>query len=228
MSFLRHGGIYRSDGFVPLGVNGFAHPQRSSASMSSRRLFLGRLLSSRACLRFAGQDRFSNNQTLPYNDFSANGNNPLNFLSQPKGAVQVVSHPPPSLKPSSILAETGWREGISRLAALAGPTARRGRWDRPSSRLQAQRPQGHFAPSRSVSWFSKIEHNSSNGQLTTGRWRLSASWDAKIQYGLRFRKGKSLVPLWYHKPDIGKELWLGWAVDGQRAIRKESYRPNLR
>ena len=30
----------------------------------------------------------SQQPTLPYNDFSANGNNPLNFVSQPKGALQ--------------------------------------------------------------------------------------------------------------------------------------------
>lgn len=28
------------------------------------------------------------NRTSPYNDFSANGDSPLNFVSQPKGAVQ--------------------------------------------------------------------------------------------------------------------------------------------
>jgi hypothetical protein len=28
------------------------------------------------------------NQTAPYNDVSANGNNPLNSVSQPKGALQ--------------------------------------------------------------------------------------------------------------------------------------------
>jgi len=27
---------------------------------------------------------------LPYNDFSANGNYPLNFVSQSKGALQIV------------------------------------------------------------------------------------------------------------------------------------------
>ena len=33
------------------------------------------------------------NRTSPYNDFSANGDNPLNFVSQPKGAVQCVQSP---------------------------------------------------------------------------------------------------------------------------------------
>ena len=35
----------------------------------------------------------SQQSTLPYNDFSANGNYPLNFVSQSKGALQ--SDPPP-------------------------------------------------------------------------------------------------------------------------------------
>ena len=59
MSFLRHGESIDPMRFVPLGASGLAHSQCSSASMSSSRLFLGRLLSSRACLRFAGRERFS-------------------------------------------------------------------------------------------------------------------------------------------------------------------------
>jgi hypothetical protein len=39
--------------------------------------------------------------TLPYNDFAANGNNPLSFVSQPKGALQTLplpsrTHPQPA------------------------------------------------------------------------------------------------------------------------------------
>ena len=59
MSFLRHGESIDPMRLVPLGASGLAHPQCSSASTSSSRLFLGRLLSSRACLCFAGRDRFS-------------------------------------------------------------------------------------------------------------------------------------------------------------------------
>src|SRR2546427_13260003 len=33
---------------------------------------------------------------LPYNDFSANGNNPLNSVSQPKGALHSIPFPCPS------------------------------------------------------------------------------------------------------------------------------------
>src|ERR1700758_4023416 len=40
-------------------VSGLAHSQCSPASMNSSRLFLGRLLSSRACLCFADRERFS-------------------------------------------------------------------------------------------------------------------------------------------------------------------------
>jgi hypothetical protein len=59
MSFLRHGESIDPMTLVSLGVSGLAHSQCSSASMSSSRLFLGRLLSSRACLRFADRERFS-------------------------------------------------------------------------------------------------------------------------------------------------------------------------
>jgi len=59
MSFLRHGESIDPMTLVPLGVSGLAHSQCSSASMSSSRLFLGRLLSSRACLRFADREPFS-------------------------------------------------------------------------------------------------------------------------------------------------------------------------
>src|SRR5437667_11409281 len=35
----------------------------------------------------------SQQSMLPYNDFSANGNNPLNSVSQPKGALQSAPFP---------------------------------------------------------------------------------------------------------------------------------------
>jgi len=34
----------------------------------------------------------SQQSTSPYNDFSANGNYPLNFVSQSKGALQTLHH----------------------------------------------------------------------------------------------------------------------------------------
>ena len=88
MSFLRHGESIDPMRFTPLGASSLAHSQCSSVSMSSSRLFLGRLLSSRACLRFADRERFSKTKTSPYNLFSVNGDNPLNSVSQPEGALQ--------------------------------------------------------------------------------------------------------------------------------------------
>jgi len=90
MSFLRHEEIYRSDvrpGYswgrqlvvaapaligcdeFPVGYSLAGCPPAEPASASP-----------------TGDD--SQQSTLPYNDFSANGNYPLNFLSQSKGALQ--------------------------------------------------------------------------------------------------------------------------------------------
>jgi hypothetical protein len=90
MSFLRHEEIYRSDvgtrqdreqlalsslpvliGFdeFPVGYSLAGCPPAEPASASP-----------------TGDD--SQQSTLPYNDFSANGNYPLNFVSQSKGALQ--------------------------------------------------------------------------------------------------------------------------------------------
>ncbi len=89
MSFLRHEEIYRSDvrpGYswerqlvvaapaligcdeFPVGYSLAGCPPAEPASASP-----------------TGDD--SQQSTLPYNDFSANGNYPLNFLSQSKGAL---------------------------------------------------------------------------------------------------------------------------------------------
>ena len=59
MSFLRHGESIDPMKVYATGSKHLAHSQCSSASMSSSRLFLGRLLSSRACLCFADRERFS-------------------------------------------------------------------------------------------------------------------------------------------------------------------------
>src|SRR5580765_1973828 len=92
MSFFRHEEIYRSDvrpGYswerqlvvaapaligcdeFPVGYSLAGCPPAEPASASP-----------------TGDD--SQQSTLPYNDFSANGNYPLNFLSQSKGALQIV------------------------------------------------------------------------------------------------------------------------------------------
>ena len=95
MSFLRHEEIYRSDvrpGYswgrqlvvaapaligcdeFPVGYSLAGCPPAEPASASP-----------------TGDD--SQQSTLPYNDFSANGNYPLNFLSQSKGALQATRPP---------------------------------------------------------------------------------------------------------------------------------------
>ena len=95
MSFLRHEEIYRSDvrpGYswerqlvvaapaligcdeFPVGYSLAGCPPAEPASASP-----------------TGDD--SQQSTLPYNDFSANGNYPLNFLSQSKGALQGAPFP---------------------------------------------------------------------------------------------------------------------------------------
>jgi hypothetical protein len=97
MSFVRHEEIYRSDvrpgdrwerqlvvaapaligcDEFPVGYSLAGCPPAEPASASP-----------------TGDD--SQQSTLPYNDFSANGNYPLNFVSQSKGALQ--SFPCPSM-----------------------------------------------------------------------------------------------------------------------------------
>jgi hypothetical protein len=99
MSFLRHEEIYRSDvrpGYswerqlvvaapaligcdeFPVGYSLAGCPPAEPASASP-----------------TGDD--SQQSTLPYNDFSANGNYPLNFVSQSKGALQATPLPPEPL-----------------------------------------------------------------------------------------------------------------------------------
>ena len=50
---------------------------------------------------------------LPYNDFAANGNNPLNSVSQPKGALQLPlpRHPIPKNKTWPFTQKSGHTRG---------------------------------------------------------------------------------------------------------------------
>jgi len=84
MSFLRHGESIDPMTLVPLGVSGLAHSQCSSASMSSSRLFLGRLLSSRACLRFADRERFSKTKPRRTMIFQRTATPPLTSCLSPR------------------------------------------------------------------------------------------------------------------------------------------------
>jgi len=93
MSFLRHGESIDPMRFVPLGASGLAHSQCSSASMSSSRLFLGRLLSSRACLRFTGRERFSKTKPRRTMIFQRTATTPLTPCLSPR--VQSNQNPSP-------------------------------------------------------------------------------------------------------------------------------------
>ena len=84
MSFLRHGESIDPMTFVPLGASGLAHSPCSSASMSSSRLFLSRLLSSRACLRFADCERFSKTKPRCTMTFQRTATNPLTRCLNPR------------------------------------------------------------------------------------------------------------------------------------------------
>jgi|GEM_PF-2331233 len=95
MSFLRHEEIYRSD--VRLGQSWERQPVSSLPVLIGCDEFpVGYSLAGcppaePASASPTGND--SQQPTLPYNDFSANGNNPLNFVSQSKGALQTAPFP---------------------------------------------------------------------------------------------------------------------------------------
>jgi len=95
MSFLRHGESIDPMIGLPLGASSCAHSQRSSASMSSSRLFLGRLLSSRAGLRFVGCERFSKTKPRRTMTFQRTATTPLTSCLSPR----VQSMPPLSPAP---------------------------------------------------------------------------------------------------------------------------------
>ena len=90
MSFLRHEEIYRSDGTLSYGWE--RQPVSSLPVLIGCDEFpvdyslAGCPPAEPASASPTGND--SQQPTLPYNDFSANGNNPLNFVSQSKGALQ--------------------------------------------------------------------------------------------------------------------------------------------
>ena len=90
MSFFRHEEIYRSD--VRPGYSWERQPLVAAPALIGCDEFpVGYSLAGcppaePASASPTGDD--SQQSTLPYNDFSANGNYPLNFVSQSKGALQ--------------------------------------------------------------------------------------------------------------------------------------------
>jgi hypothetical protein len=98
MSFLRHEEIYRSDvGFCEAGSGQLPSPP---ALIGFDEFPAGYSLagcSPAAPASALPTAKDSLQPTLPYNDFAANGNNPLNSLSQSKGALQFESPSPAAL-----------------------------------------------------------------------------------------------------------------------------------
>src|SRR5262252_179378 len=93
MSFLRHGESIDPMISLPLGASSCAHSQRSSASMSSSRLFLGRLLSSRAYLRFVGCERLSKTEPRRTMIFQPTATTPLtSCLSLRVQSTELLLH----------------------------------------------------------------------------------------------------------------------------------------
>jgi hypothetical protein len=103
MSFLRHEEIYRSD--VRLGQKlGAATRVAAPVLIGCDEFPVGYSLAGCPPAELAsasptGHD--SQQSTLPYNDFSANGNYPLNFVSHSMGALQgpCLSLLPPPFDP---------------------------------------------------------------------------------------------------------------------------------
>jgi hypothetical protein len=104
MSFLRHEEIYRSDGRH--GQSWERQPVSSLPVLIGCDEFpVGYSLAGCPPAEPASASPTANDSqqpTLPYNDFSANGNYPLNFVSQPKGALQYGPRAPPSLEVSDV------------------------------------------------------------------------------------------------------------------------------
>ena len=67
------------------------HTPCSSSAMSSDRLFLGGLLASIARLRFTGTPSALKPFWIGHNEFTSNGQQCLNCLSQPRGPPQFVA-----------------------------------------------------------------------------------------------------------------------------------------
>jgi hypothetical protein len=95
MSFLRHEEIYRSD--IRLSQSWERQPVSSLPVLIGCDEFpIGYSLVGCPPAEPASASPTENDSqqlTLPYNHFSANGNNPLNLVSQPKGALHGVPFP---------------------------------------------------------------------------------------------------------------------------------------
>jgi hypothetical protein len=101
MSFLRHEEIYRSN--VGLGEAGSGNLSSLPALIGLDEFPVGYSLASCSPAEPASASPTANDSqqpTLPYNDSAANGDNLLNFVSQPKCALQTPPLPLHSIPPS--------------------------------------------------------------------------------------------------------------------------------
>lgn len=109
MSFLRHEEIYRSD--VRLGQKlGAATRVAAPVLIGCDEFPVGYSLAGCPPAELAsasptGHD--SQQSTLPYNDFSANGNYPLNFVSHSMGALQRCPFPRAPIPETKIVHPNG-------------------------------------------------------------------------------------------------------------------------
>src|SRR5208283_3917476 len=95
MSFSRHEEIYRSDVGLGKAESGSCY-RRSQQPIGLDEFPAGYSLAGCPPAEPASASPTANDfqqRTLPYNDFSANGNNPLNSVSQFKGALQIAPFP---------------------------------------------------------------------------------------------------------------------------------------
>ena len=88
MSFLRHGESIAPMVFIPLGASGVAHSQLLIGLDEFQPTIPWQVALQQSLPPLRRLRTILQNQTSPYNDVSANGNNPLNSVSQPKGAPQ--------------------------------------------------------------------------------------------------------------------------------------------
>ena len=119
MSFLRHGEIYRSD--VRLNQSWERQPASSPPVLigydeSPAGYSLAGCPPAEPASASPTEDD-SQQPSLPYNDFSANSNNPLNFVSQSTGALQDGPFPcTPSRKRNLAV----YTEELTHLTDMAG------------------------------------------------------------------------------------------------------------
>ena len=138
-AFFRHGGIYRSDVSLPLVNLGRSPAFRSgpgqaigragchtpcpSFAMSSGRLFLDGSVATVARLRFADQSTIKSGRNHNKH-FSSNGNQCLNWLSQPRGPLQTADEVLTALRAVPLVLASGAAEAATEHVSFLLPQLR--------------------------------------------------------------------------------------------------------